>query len=203
MKRRLALVAGEERQNVTGSLCRLCRDGPPAPREAFHQPPLVLSASWRSCQKGKAQLQVVCITSLTNYTVVVWGGWFSGSLLKDQRSFFNTLQSMAQLCSLANRCANLQCHVCDIPPIFSSLWKMRNLCIFLIKIITMLFSEVWNFFLQMYNVQIFKCTVLQSEKSSLNVLIIVNYNPGSNYPVINNIIVRGVSCRPKPKIIQL
>lgn len=123
MKRRLVLVAGEERQNVTGSLCRLSQDGLPAPKEAFHQPSLVLSASWRSCQKGKAQLQVVCVTSLTNFTVVVWGGWFSGSLLKDCGSFFNSLQSMAQLCSLINRYANLRCHICDIPPICSSLWK--------------------------------------------------------------------------------
>lgn len=38
-----ALMAGEERQNGAGSLCRLCWDGPPAPKEAFPQPPLVLS----------------------------------------------------------------------------------------------------------------------------------------------------------------
>lgn len=43
--------------------------------------------------------------------------------------------------------------------------SFSNLCTFQVKIITVLFSE--------YRISSFKCTVLKSEKSSLNVLIII------------------------------
>ena len=128
-------MAGEERQNVTGSLCRLCWDGPPAPKEGFCHPPLALSelpgeATRREKPKCtlSASLHWLWGTA-TNYTVAVRSGWFSGSLLKDLGSFCNTLQSMAcpaQLCSLTNRCAhfNSHCCVCEFPLIVSGVWKI-------------------------------------------------------------------------------
>lgn len=126
-----ALMAGEEGQTATGSLCHLCWDGPPAPKEAFCQLPLVLSKLPREAsrrKKPKCMLSVLLhwlrgtATNCSERWLVFWkpsqGPWIFLQYPSDN----GTSSSVV----LAHRCAhfNSQCHVCEFPPIFSGLWQV-------------------------------------------------------------------------------
>lgn len=165
------LMAGAERQNAIGNLCRLSWDGPPAPKETFHQLPLALLRLPGAAARREQPKQHWPWGTTTSYTAVVRGGWFSGSLLRAHGC--HGLQSMAhpaQLCSGTNRCAHLTHNAVFVNflPSFLVCEKfLSNFGIFQVKIITVLFWEVYNFLLQMYSsparevfLECFNCTQL-------------------------------------------
>lgn len=118
------LMAGAERQNVTGNLCHLCWDGPPAPKETFYQLPLALLRLPGAAARREQPNHTLTMRhhnelhSCGERWLFFWkppkGPW----ILLQWPSVNGTSSPVVfrhkQTCTF-----NSQCHVCEFPPIFS------------------------------------------------------------------------------------